>query len=390
MKRNSTTTGGPVVVVGPSARFLSGISYYGARLARAFDEHHDDGGAALLLRRLCPERIYPGRERIGRHHDDVLELDGIETFNGLDWYWGRSMIDARRWLRRTQPSVLVLQWWTGTAAHSYLALARAARRAGATVVVEFHETLDVGEARIPGVKPYVRTMMRALLSAADGIVVHSQHDLAAVRAQFPTAGRLPANIIHHGPFDQLSVTPTPGEVNGPIRFVYFGVLRAYKGLDVLAQAFAQVLAEGVDAHLTVAGEPWADAAAGLDALKALPQDRVSMHLAHLSDDALRQVVSDADVVVLPYRRSSASGPLHIAMASGLPVVTTDVPALAEVTRDYTGAVLAQPGDAASLAGAMKAAQALVGGTHRDPHSWEANVSRYRELFERAAVLRRPR
>jgi glycosyltransferase involved in cell wall biosynthesis len=378
---------GPVVVVGPSARFLSGVSYYGARLARAFEDHHPAGGGALLLRRLCPEIIYPGRERIGAHSNDVLGLGSLPTFDGVDWFWGRSLPRALRWLHRTRPSVLVLQWWTGTAAHTYLALAAAARTQGALVVIEFHETIDVGEAKIPGVRRYAGTVMAAICRLASATVVHSRADIDPVCEAFPAVRRLPLAVVHHGPFDHLRVTPTHAPEGAPVRFVFFGVMRAYKGLDVLAAAFTQLMAEGVDAHLTVAGEPWPDAEDALAALRAIPKDRVTLNLGHLPDAELTSVVAGADVVVLPYLRSSASGPLHIVMAAGLPVVTTDVPALAEVTNGYSGAVLAHPGDPRSLAAAMKQAIPLIGGNHPDPHSWDSNVARYQDLFDRAAQHR---
>lgn len=369
----------PIIVVGPGARFLSGISYYTARLARAFAESGHPV-AVVLVRRLCPERIYPGRERIGTHPDGVLGLDGIATATGLDWFGGPGTVRALWFLARRRPRVVVLQWWTGTIAHLYLLVAVVTRLVGGRVVLEFHETVDVGEAAVPGVRRYVRTMMRGLARLASGAVVHSNQDAEAVRAEFAGIDRLPTAVIHHGPFDHLVIPRTPSA--GPVRFVFFGVLRTYKGLDELAAAFSSLLASGRDVHLTVAGEPWPESDTALDALRALPADRVRLTLGHLPDDELAAVIGAADIIVLPYRRSSASGPLHIAMAAGLPVVTTAVPALVEVTAGYAGAVLAAPHDAVSLAAAMERAVDLVGTRHADPHSWPRNVERYLALFAR--------
>jgi glycosyltransferase involved in cell wall biosynthesis len=373
---------GEVMFVGPSARFLSGISYYTARIARAFAESDPAGGSLLFLRRLCPAFIYPGRDRIGAHTNSVLGVDSVPRHDGIDWFWGPGMLRALGFVWRRRPEALVLQWWTGTVAHSFILLGVLARLRGTKVVIEFHETLDVGEAALPGVRRYVNLMMRLLSRLVQGAVVHSRGDIDAVKHAFPMLAHLPFQVIHHGPLDHVERTHPERAHPERTRYVFFGVLRQYKGITELATAFASLLESGHDVELLVAGEPWPECAEDLELLRALPNDRVELRFGHLADDEVAHVLSSADVVVLPYRRSSASGPLHAAMALGLVVVTTSVPALAEVCENYSGAVLATPENPAALAEAMLAARALVGTTHQDPHSWEGNVLRYRELLDR--------
>jgi len=57
------------------------------------------------------------------------------------------------------------------------------------------------------------------------------------------------------------------------------------------------------------------------------------------DEELAAYVARADAIVLPYHRSSMSGPLHVALAAGLPVVVTAVGGLVEAVQNYAGAVL---------------------------------------------------
>jgi glycosyltransferase involved in cell wall biosynthesis len=365
----------PILVVGPGARFLSGISYVTAALVRAFAEH-GPGSAALLIRQLCPARIYPGRDRIGKHPESVLDFADAPVHVGLDWFWGPRIVSSLSFLWRQRPSVLLLQWWTGTAAHTYILLALVSRLRGARVVLEFHETLDVGEAAIPPVRAYVKAVMRLLLRCSDGVVVHSPQDIAAVHECYPTSRRLPLTVIPHGPVDHLKVTPTPP--TGVPRLVFFGVLRDYKGLDELADAYERLCADGHELGLTIAGEPWDETLAVLDRFRQLPG--VALRLGHLDDAELTEVLGDADLLVLPYRRSSASGPLHTAMSLGLPVVTTSLVSLRAATEDYTGVRFAEPGDSESLAQAILVALPLIGTRHKDPHSWEVLVGRYRTFF----------
>jgi glycosyltransferase involved in cell wall biosynthesis len=386
---------GPVaLIVGPGDRFLSGVSYYTALLASALAERGPV--AMLLLRRLCPRAVYPGRARVGST-DGALPLPGVPVFNGLDWFWGSSALGAWRFWRRIRPRVVILQWWTATVLHSYVTLAWLAKRAGALLVVEFHEVQDVGEARLPLVSRCTRAGMHLLLGRADAVVVHSEFDRRVLRHTYPQLADLPIEVIPHGPYahhvqladahasrgDGMSPrhhSPRPGE---PVRLLIFGVVRPYKGHADLAAAVRLLTMSGLDIHVSVVGEVWQGYREPLEELAAiLPPDRLTVVDRYVADDEVPAFFAAAHVVILPYRRCSASGPLHIAMSGGLPVVTTSVGGLVEATADYTGAVLVPPCDPAALAEGIRTALPLVDKAHADPHSWRRNAERYAALLDR--------
>ena len=77
----------------------------------------------------------------------------------------------------------------------------------------------------------------------------------------------------------------------------------------------------------------------------------------------------------------SSGPLHIAMTAGLPVVVTAVGGLVEVVRDYTGALLVPPRDPTALRDALLQLLARRGRRYADPHSWQRTVDAYRALID---------
>jgi glycosyltransferase involved in cell wall biosynthesis len=383
-----------VLIVGPGDRFLSGVSYYTALLTTALAERGPV--AMLLLRRLCPRAAYPGRARVGGT-DGVLPLPEVPIFNGLDWFWGSSALGAWRFWRRTRPSVVVLQWWTGTVLHSYLTMAWLAKRAGVRLVVEFHEVQDVGEARLPLVSRYTRAGMRLLLSRADGVVVHSDFDRRALRDIYPQLADLPIEVIPHGPYahhgqvagadaalgDGLSPRQHPPRPGEPVRLLIFGVVRPYKGHADLAAAVRLLRTSGLDIHVSVVGEVWQGYREPLDELAAiLPPDRLTIVDRYVADAEIPEFFAAAHLIVLPYHRSSASGPLHIAMSRGLPVVTTSVGGLVEAAADYTGAVLVPPCDPAALADGIRTALPLVNEAHADPHSWSRSAERYVTLMDR--------
>jgi hypothetical protein len=170
-----------VVVVGPGLHFASGISHYTYLLSRTLADEYSVG--ALLMRRVVPERVYPGRDHVGAPAaGPVTYPPEISVYDGADWYWGRSLTGALRYLDRQRPTVVIFEWWTGAVLHTYLRLARHAARLGARIVLEWHEGRDVGEAAMPIARRYVRALMPRLLSLVDAHVVHSDLDRKAIPA----------------------------------------------------------------------------------------------------------------------------------------------------------------------------------------------------------------
>jgi glycosyltransferase involved in cell wall biosynthesis len=369
-----------VVVAGSGWHFLSGISYYTCRLSNALQERFDV--SAILMRRLLPARLYPGRERVGQRLSDLRYDAGVPVFDGVDWWAVPSLARAVAFLRAQRPDVLVLQWWTGAVLHSYLVLALAARRLGVPVVIEFHEVQDTGELRHRWAARYVRAAIRPLLARTSGVVVHSAFDREALATAYDL-GRVPAEIALHGPFDHHAVQAPRIRTDGVRRLLYFGTIRPYKGLEDLIEAFGTL---GPEHHLTVVGETWEGWTLPAELIERSPaRDRITFVNRYVPDAEVDEYFAGADLVVLPYRRSSASGPLHIAMSHGLPVVVTSVGGLVEAAGPYAGTVFVPPADPAALAAGIGSAADLIGRRHADPSSWERTTDAYARLFHRIGI-----
>ncbi|WP_128379376.1 glycosyltransferase [Streptomyces cavernae] len=375
-----------VTVVGAGARFASGLTQYTNRLADALAGSPGLRTSAVLMRQLLPTRLYPGRRRVGKPVTRVRYRPDVPVFDGVDWYWLPSMLRAARFLRRQRPRFVVLQWWTGTVLHSYVLLALIARRLGARVIVEFHEVLDPGEARLRFARVYVRRFMGLLLSRASGFVVHSQYDADRLRNAYPIGGR-PLVKVPHGPYDHLQQTSQAS--SGPIaaspgvcNLLYFGVLRPYKGVEDLVRAFDALSPEEIEGYrLTIVGEPWEGYALPAEAVAASRyRDRITFVDRYVTDSEVAAYFAAADALVLPYRRCSSSGPLHIAMSHGLPVAVPAVGGLVEAATGYTGALLLPPGDVAALTDALRRLPGLAGRHHQDVRSWDETVAAYLRLF----------
>ncbi len=372
-------------MVGAGTRFLSGISYYTIRLSNALARSHEV--SAILMRQLLPTRLYPGRNRVGKRLTRLEYAPEIQVFDGIDWSWHLSMMRGLIFLVRQRPDTVVFQWWSGTVLHSYVLLALVARWLGARVVIEFHEVLDTGEARLPLARAYVRLVGPPLLHMASGFVVHSEHDRAMLKRGYDL-GERPIVLIPHGPYDHYGAAPVEGVYRAAsascCNLLFFGVIRPYKGVEDLIAAFDAIPEDEIDRYwLTVVGETWegwtlpAELIAG-----SRYRHRITFINRYVHDEEVAALFAGADLVVLPYHRSSASGPLHIAMSHGLPVVVTAVGGLTEIAAAYEGATIVPPRDPVALRDALSECQNLRGKRFTDPHSWDRTVANYDALFAR--------
>lgn len=369
-----------VCVVGPGTHFLSGITYYTYGLIAALAQTHDV--SAILIRKLLPARFYPGRAHVGADLSNLRLADEVEVVDGIDWYWGREAWRALRLLRRQRPQVLVLQWWTAAALHTYLLLTLAAKLLGIAVVIEFHEVLDTGEDRLGWVRRYAASLGPWLFSMSTAFVVHSDHDQKLVEQRYHLGSERITQIPHAG-YEHYRDTVRP--TSSPLgRLLFFGVVRPFKGVEDLIDAIDILAAEGKSSEyqLTIVGETWEDwTLPDRKIAQSMARDRITRVDRYVTDSEASDFFSAADVVVLPYRRCSSSGPLHIAMALGLPVVTTNVGGLPEATGRYAGAILAEPADPRSLADAIRAAAAVKGQRFSGSPTWSDTAAAYSRLME---------
>lgn len=383
---------GSICVVGSSTLFFSGISRYTIELTNAFAARYDT--SAVLMRRLLPRRLYPGRKRVGTDLADVRIRRDVPVFDGVDYYWLPSIARCLRFLLRERPAVVVLQWWTATVAHSYLVLVLFARLTRAKVVIEFHELLDSGEAAKLVPRVYARLAMRRLAAAADAFVVHSDYDRRAVAAHYALSRGKPVAVVPHGPYALAGTAAgrTVRSGDGPLEVLFFGTIRPYKGLEHLINAFDSLSAEeAAGFRLTVIGETWEGwTLPGQLIAASRHRQRITFVNTYVTDAEAATAFARSDAVVLPYLRSSASGPLHMAMSCGLPVIVSAVGGLVEAAGDYEGARFTAPGDITDLRAALLELPARAVRRHADPHSWSRSVSRYEALFGEIHARLRPR
>jgi glycosyltransferase involved in cell wall biosynthesis len=338
---------------------------------------YDHALAAALARRGAQVELVTSRFV----HGPAPAPDGYEvseSFYRLATRLGRSRPPLRRALKAAEhlPGTL-----------------RVRRRAGAADLQHWQWLwLEAVSARLlPRGRPQVLTMHnvirrersgRRLADRMDATIVHTRHG-----AELLGAGPR-VHVIPHGAFEHLTrqpgerpLPPELGAVEGPV-VLCLGVVRPYKGVDVLVDAFRSV--EG--AELWVVGRPLGVSPEALGApasVRFVPR--------YVSDAELPAFFRRADLLVLPHRTVDVSGVLFAGLAFGKAMVLSDVGGFRELVEEHGAGRLVPPGDAGALAEAISALLADPAERERlaeraraaaaGPYSWDAVAERTMAVYD---------
>lgn len=285
-------------------------------------------------------------------------------------------LDMARYRRAAPADIVHFQWLTVPAIDAWLLPRRA------PLVVTAHDVL----AREP--RPGQRRAQGRVYRRADAVVVHSQAGRARLVDEIGVDPET-VHVIRHGAFEHLTRLPgergLPGELagfDGPV-VLCFGLMRPYKGIDVLLDAWRGI----EDAELWIVGLPKMD----VGELRSRSPANVRWLPRFVGDAEIPALFRRADLVVLPYREIDQSGVLFTALAFERPMLLSAVggfPELADVgaarlvspgdPRDLHAGLerlLARPGERAALSAAARAAVA-------GDYGWDAIAHRTLELYGR--------
>jgi glycosyltransferase involved in cell wall biosynthesis len=348
-----------VAIVGPAHPYKGG----GARHTTELAHRLQAAGHEVVIeswRAQYPARLYPGQQTV----DEPEGPPFPRTHRRLAWYRPDSWLLTGRRLRTADRVIFVLI--TPIQIPAYLTILQALGKSERAVVL-VHNVLP--HERRPGDV----VLTRALLRRAGRALVHSQPQAAQARHLVPTLQVTVAPIPPHLPSAPLASPAAPAEPdecgNDPhitgslphpsaaiagdrgVRLLFFGIVRAYKGVDVLLRALARA-PEGLT--LTVAGEFWGGTAATEQLVGELGiAGRVTLRPGYVPASEIPVLFAAADALVLPYREATASQNAQLAFSYGVPVITTTAGSLAEHVTDGVDGITVAPGDVDDLLRALR-------------------------------------
>jgi glycosyltransferase involved in cell wall biosynthesis len=233
--------------------------------------------------------------------------------------------------------MVILPWWVAYWTPMYLYFLSSLKKKGVRVVIL---CINVYEHENNRLKKF---LTEYTLRKADSIIAHSGQERDEILGFNPTA----AVRMHLLPLFRYSGKFASGR-DRTLHLLFFGFVRKYKGLDILLKA-VDILKEH-DISLRIAGEFWDKKDEYLEIINTLGiSDKVEIIDRYLTDREVSRYFEEADVVVLPYRKSKTSGVIATSYGFAKPVLVTDVGGFHEVVRDgYTGKIVA-PGSPRAIA-----------------------------------------
>jgi glycosyltransferase involved in cell wall biosynthesis len=189
---------------------------------------------------------------------------------------------------------------------------------------------------------------REALETVDRVVVHARQTADRLGELGVVGNRVV--VIPHPVFDD----PVEGDAAPPEgrTMLFFGLIRRYKGLDVLVRALRPIAREVPDVRLVVAGDPLDPIAPIRELADALGvAERIEWRLGFLPDAEVAPLFASARFVVLPYRVIESSGVLALALGHGRPAVVSDLAAVGETVREFGAGRTVPAEDADALAAA---------------------------------------
>ena len=321
-----------IVILGPAHPYRGGLASIMETMAREYRRRGDEVKVYTFSLQY-PSLLFPGKSQtVDTPAPSDIHIERIvNTCNPFNWV----RVGLR--LRRERPDMVLMKYWTPFMAPCFGTIARIARGNGHTKVICQIDNVEPHEPHLTDA-----VFNRYYLGAVDGFVYMSEQ----VHGELKRYSSAPALFSPHPMFENFGQRVDREEACRHLRLdanvhylLFFGLIRAYKGLDILLQAWLRVKRPG--RRLIVAGEFYDDREKYEHLLEEAGESVVLCDR-FIPDDEVKYYFSASDAVVLPYRSATQSGVTQIAYNFCVPMVVTDVGGLSEIVADDKVGYVCEP------------------------------------------------
>ena len=374
-----------ITVLGPAHPYRGGLASIMETMARVFTKR----GCEVDIKTFTlqyPSFLFPGESQtLSTPPPNDLKIERcLNSMNPFNW------IALGLRIRRERPDFILMKYWTPFLAPCFATVARIAKTNGHTKVICQVDNVEPHEHRIID-KPCNYYYLRAV----DGFIYMSEQvntelkeytSALSIFSPHPLFGNFGERVGFEHACDEIGLDPN-------FRYaLFFGLIRDYKGLDTLLDAWTELKSRGVakGKKLIVAGEFYTSKDKYLEQIKRGGlEDDIILRDYFIDDKDVKYYFSASDFVVQPYKTATQSGVTQIAYQFYLPMIVTDVGGLSEIVpNDVVGYVCNS--DSSSVA---EAVEKMWHGDNierfrvnieqeRKRFSWEEMCNRITELYER--------
>jgi glycosyltransferase involved in cell wall biosynthesis len=307
----------------------------------------------LAFRKQFPRFLFPGQTQL-ESSQEYIHLDSEAVFvpwNPYSWYLTFKKAKAGN------AQALIFKYWMPFFAPGYAAVCALVHWFTDIRIIFILDNVIPHEKR-PGDRLFTRLAFRWV----DGFIAQSDVVRQDLFTWFPEAKERAVVCVPHPIYDtytgaEMSRAEAREKLGRPKAeklLLFFGLVRHYKGLDILLEAMPEVIRSMDDVHLIVAGEFYEPEQEFLQRIKRLGiAEQVTLVNKYIPNEEVSRYFRAADVLVLPYRSATQSGVIQVAHFFELPVISTRVGGLPEVVREGETGFLVEPENPLLLAQAIR-------------------------------------
>jgi glycosyltransferase involved in cell wall biosynthesis len=334
----------------------------------------------ISFKRQYPHWLYPGKSDRDPSQT-ALQVDAAFTLDPINpWTCWQSYNQIKTF----SPDLVIFQWWTTFWAPAYLILIELLRSKRYPIAFLIHNVLPHEN------KIFDKLLARMVLSRGDFFVLLTKREQIRLFNLFNAKNsfvcKYPANTMLNN--QRKDKTEARIKLNLPKEkfiLLFFGLVRPYKGLNLLIDAVGQLHHDGDTTFLAIAGEFWEDPQKYNEQIDRLNlKSAVRIENRYLPDEELALWMSAADIYVAPYISGTQSGTIRLAMGYDLPIIATEAIAAEFDENEYSNIKIVPTGDSLAIADAirewhMNTPPPFDLSDHQD--SWEETIKVVSQIIE---------
>lgn len=323
--------------------FRGGISQFNSCLLQELGKEHNV--KAFNFKRQYPDILFPGKTQYVTDDDVAVPVESealLDTANPL------SYISTAKKIREWNPDLLIMRYWMSYFAPSLGYVARHMKKE--CKVISILDNVIPHEQHFFD-KPFTKYFLGkqsgyvVLCNAVGKDLVSIKPDAIYTEIPHPLYGQFGEKMQKQ---EARRIVGVPDNLK---TLLFFGLIRDYKGLDILLKAFDTL---DNTYSLVIAGEPYGSFEKYRTLIDASPnKERIFLNTNYIKDSQVASYFSAADVCVLPYRSATQSGISNISFYYDLPLITTNVGGLKEMIADKGFGIVADEITPDSIAGSIK-------------------------------------
>jgi len=327
-----------VIIIGSAWPLRGGgIATFNERLARQFQLEGDDV-TIYSFSLQYPSFLFPGKSQYGTEPEptDLKIKSVINSINPFNW------IRIGKKLQQEKADLIIVRYWLPFMGPCLGTILRRVRKNRHTKIICIADNVIPHEKR-PGDKAFTQYFIQP---------VHAFITLSEkVFSDLRSFTNKPAEVVIHPLYDNFGEAISKAKARHILGLpqeeriiLFFGFIRAYKGLDLLLKAIALLKQTGANPpRLLIAGEFYEDQAkydALIDELQI--RDLLILKTDFIPDSEVRNYLCAADFIIQPYKHATQSGITPLSYHFEKPMLVTNVGALPAMVPHEKAGIVTEP------------------------------------------------